>query len=124
MSNWHVQGKGWLYAHLHTKFLWGRHGIVGAQVPINTGIAFAMKYLKQPSTMFTLYGDGASNQGQVFEAFNMAKLWDLPCMFVCENNRYGMGTSAKHSSSNTEYFTCGDKIPSIQANRMDIITSA
>src|SRR6267154_6732927 len=124
MSNWHVQGKGWLYAHLHTEFLWGHHGIVGAQVPINTSIAFAMKYLKQPSTMFTLYGDGAINQGQVFEAFNMAKLWDLPCVFVCENNKYGMGTSAERSSSNTEYFTRGDKIPGIQANGMDIIASA
>jgi len=80
-----------------------------------------MKYMEKPVATFAMYGDGASNQGQVFEAFNMAKLWNLPCVFVCENNKYGMGTSAERSSMNTEYFTRGDKIPGIQANGMDII---
>jgi hypothetical protein len=70
--------------------------------------------------MFTLYNDGASNQGQVFEGFNLAKLWDLPWMFVCENNKYRMGTSAERSSSNTEYFTYGNKI---STNGMNVITS-
>ncbi|KAF8470456.1 pyruvate dehydrogenase e1 component alpha subunit [Russula ochroleuca] len=110
--------------HIFTPRFFGGNGIVGAQVPLGAGISFAMKYLERPSATFALYGDGASNQGQVFEAFNMAKLWDLPCVFVCENNKYGMGTSAERSSSNTEYFTRGDKIPGIQANGMDIIASA
>ncbi|EKM55264.1 uncharacterized protein PHACADRAFT_255757 [Phanerochaete carnosa HHB-10118-sp] len=107
--------------HIFTKSFFGGNGIVGAQVPLGAGIAFAQKYMNQSAATYAMYGDGASNQGQVFEAFNMAKLWDLPCVFVCENNKYGMGTSAERSSSNTEYFTRGDKIPGIQANGMDII---
>ncbi|KAG0707848.1 dehydrogenase E1 component-domain-containing protein [Suillus ampliporus] len=100
--------------HIFTPSFFGGNGIVGAQVPVGAGIATAT---------FALYGDGASNQGQVFEAFNMAKLWGLPAVFVCENNKYGMGTSAERSSSNTEYFTRGDKIPGLQVNGMDIIAS-
>ncbi|KAI0093982.1 dehydrogenase E1 component-domain-containing protein [Irpex rosettiformis] len=107
--------------HIFTKSFFGGNGIVGAQVPVGAGIALAAKYSGKPIATYAMYGDGASNQGQVFEAFNMAKLWDLPCVFVCENNKYGMGTSAERSSSNTEYFTRGDKIPGIQANGMDII---
>ena len=110
--------------HIFTPRFFGGNGIVSAQVPLGAGIALAMKYLERPAATSALYGDGASNQGQVFEAFNMAKLWDLPCVFVCENNKYGMGTFAERSSSNTEYFTCGDKTPGIQANGMDIIASA
>ncbi|KAI0318920.1 pyruvate dehydrogenase e1 component alpha subunit [Amylostereum chailletii] len=110
--------------HIFTERFFGGNGIVGAQVPLGAGLAFAQKYRGQPAATFAMYGDGASNQGQVFEAFNMAKLWDLPCVFVCENNKYGMGTSAERSSSNTEYFTRGDKIPGIQANGMDIMATA
>ncbi|KAI0064491.1 pyruvate dehydrogenase e1 component alpha subunit [Artomyces pyxidatus] len=110
--------------HIFTERFFGGNGIVGAQVPVGAGIAFAQKYLEKPAATFAMYGDGASNQGQVFEAFNMAKLWNLPCVFVCENNKYGMGTSAERSSANTEYFTRGDKIPGIQANGMDIIATA
>jgi pyruvate dehydrogenase E1 component alpha subunit len=102
--------------HIFTPRFFGGNGIVGAHVPLPAGIALAKKYLEEPAATSALYGDGASNQGrQVFEAFNMAKIWDLPCVFVCENNKYGMGTSAERSSSNTEYLTRGDKIPGIQS---------
>ncbi|KAF8998287.1 dehydrogenase E1 component-domain-containing protein [Cyathus striatus] len=99
--------------HIFTPTFFGGNGIVGAQVPVGAG-----------NCTFAMYGDGASNQGQVFEAFNMAKLWNLPCIFVCENNKYGMGTPAERSSANTEYFTRGDKIPGSRfVNGMDIIAS-
>ncbi|KAJ7034546.1 mitochondrial pyruvate dehydrogenase E1 component beta subunit [Mycena alexandri] len=109
--------------HIFTPSFFGGNGIVGAQVPVGAGIAFAQKYLEKETATFALYGDGASNQGQVFEAYNMAKLWNLPVVFVCENNKYGMGTSAERSSSNTEYFTRGDKIPGLKVNGMDIIAA-
>lgn len=109
--------------HIFTPTFFGGNGIVGAQVPLGAGIAFAQQYLGQDNehATFAMYGDGASNQGQVFEAYNMAKLWNLPCVFVCENNLYGMGTSAARSSSNTKYYKRGDLIPGIQVNGMDVL---
>lgn len=71
--------------HMFAKSFFGGNGIVGAQVPVGAGIGFAMKYLKRPNVTFALYGDGAANQGQVFEAFNMAKLWGIPVVFGCES---------------------------------------
>lgn len=83
-------------------------------------VGLSQKYLGNPSTTLALYGDGAANLGQVFEAFNMAKLWDLPVIFLCENNKYGMGTSAERSSASTKYYKRGDYIPGIHVNGMDI----
>ncbi|CAD6915500.1 unnamed protein product [Tilletia controversa] len=107
--------------HMFTPTFFGGNGIVGAQVPVGAGIAFAQKYNGTKDAVFAMYGDGASNQGQVFEAFNMSKLWGLPCIFICENNRYGMGTSAERSSMNTQYYKRGDVIPGLQVNAMDVL---
>ncbi len=87
---------------------YGGHGIVGAQVPIGTGIAFANKYKKNKSVTFTFFGDGAVNQGQVYEAFNMAALWQLPVIYIIENNQYGMGTSVERASAMNELFRRGE----------------
>lgn len=83
------------------------------QVPMGAGIALALKYQGSDNICVALYGDGAANQGQVFEAYNLAALWDLPVLFVCENNGFGMGTSVERSSASTEYYTRGDYIPGI-----------
>jgi len=83
------------------------------KVPLGAGVAFALKYQGSDNMCVVIYGDGAANQGQLFEAFNIAKLWDLPALFVCENNGFGMGTSSDRSSANTDYYTRGDYIPGL-----------
>jgi pyruvate dehydrogenase E1 component alpha subunit len=89
------------------KQFFGGHGIVAAQVPIGAGLAFANKYRGNDNVAFTYFGDGAANQGQVYESFNMASLWNLPVVFVIENNQYAMGTSMDRSSSTEDFYTRG-----------------
>ncbi|KAL1139733.1 hypothetical protein AAG570_006711 [Ranatra chinensis] len=108
--------------HMYAKNFYGGNGIVGAQVPIGVGVALAGKYLNINSVCFTLYGDGAANQGQVYEAFNMAKLLNVPAIFVCENNGLELDTSLTRSSANATYYTQGDTIPGIRADGMDVLT--
>ncbi len=104
------------------KAFYGGHGIVGAQVPLGTGLAFANKYKGNGHVCLTYYGDGAANQGQVYEAFNMASLWHLPVVYVVENNKYGMGTRVDRVSAVTQlsHRGCSFNIPGEQVDGMDV----
>ena len=118
------KGKGGsMHMFATDRHFYGGHGIVGASVPLGTGIAFANRYRDNDRVSLTYFGDGASNQGQVYEAFNMAALWSLPVVYVIENNQYAMGTSIKRSSAETELHKRGDAfgIESAQVDGMDVL---
>jgi pyruvate dehydrogenase E1 component alpha subunit len=123
-SGGYSKGKGGsMHMFSREKNFYGGHGIVGAQVPIGTGLAFAHKYNGNNNVSLTYFGDGSANQGQVYEAMNMAALWKLPVIYIIENNRYGMGTSVERASATTELYKHGEAfgIPGERVDGMDVL---
>jgi len=124
-SGGYSKGKGGsMHMFSREKGFYGGHGIVGAQVPLGTGIAFAQKYQEDKAVCMTYLGDGAVNQGQVYESFNMAALWQLPVVYVIENNKYAMGTSIERASARaTNLQNRGQAygIPGQEVDGMDVL---
>ncbi len=123
-SGGYSKGKGGsMHMFSREKHFYGGHGIVGAQVPLGAGLAFADKYLGNDRVTFAYFGDGAANQGQVYETYNMAELWDLPVIFVIENNQYAMGTSVQRSTKSQTLYGRGTAfgIPGERVDGMDVL---
>jgi len=122
-SNGVCKGKGGsMHFFAPEKGFYGGHGIVGATAPLGTGLAFAHKYRKDGGVVLAFFGEGAANQGQVYEAFNMASLWKLPIVYIIENNRYGMGTAVERASAITDMYKHGESvgIPGRRVDGMDV----
>jgi pyruvate dehydrogenase E1 component alpha subunit len=118
------RGKGGsMHMFSTAKYFYGGHGIVGAQVSLGTGLGLANRYRQNDNVAFVYFGDGAANQGQVYESFNMAELWRLPVVYVIENNQYAMGTSVERSSAETHLYKRGVSfnIPGEEVDGMDVV---